>query len=182
MTPDVAGGSRATSRDGREFRRTLVCLVIFMHRRLRCRRAIDAVHGLVDLHGSNVGRPRQTRFDVASDVTNIEHDNHAIPLDHRRGMHPRPHARSRRSTIAAGGSRARTAFPVDRRLSDATKQAGAAFWWKQWGGIRPHSAGRALNGRMRDEFPADVTGAMPDPASQVPAPARRRGQLPIVTA
>ncbi len=68
-----------------------------------------------------------------------------------------------------------------RRLRDATKRAGAAFWWKQWGGVRPHSAGRIIDGREWDEMPMHVERAMPDDPSAVPP--RRRGQplgLPLV--
>jgi len=65
-----------------------------------------------------------------------------------------------------------------QRLRDATKAAGAAFWWKQWGGIRPHSAGRMIDGRTWDEFPTS-DGAMPD-ASAPPAPPRRQRHLPVV--
>lgn len=69
-----------------------------------------------------------------------------------------------------------------RHLRDASKAAGAAFWWKQWGGVRPHSAGRVMDGRTWDEFPAHVAGAMPDPAAAVPPVQRRRGQLPLLVA
>lgn len=68
-----------------------------------------------------------------------------------------------------------------RRLRDATKEAGAAFWWKQWGGIRPHSAGRIVDGGTWDEFPTHVAASMPDPAASVPQ--RRRGaSLPVLAA
>lgn len=48
-----------------------------------------------------------------------------------------------------------------RTLRDQTKAAGASFWFKQWGGTRPHSAGRLLDGRTWDELPEHVVGAMP---------------------
>jgi protein gp37 len=59
-----------------------------------------------------------------------------------------------------------------RRLRDATKQAGSAFWWKQWGGVIPHSAGRDVDGREWDEMPIHIERAMPDDASTVPIVAR----------
>ncbi len=46
-------------------------------------------------------------------------------------------------------------------LRDATKAAGAAFFWKQWGGPTPNSGGRLLDGRTWDELPDHVPGAMP---------------------
>ncbi len=50
-----------------------------------------------------------------------------------------------------------------RRLRDASKAAGAAYWWKQWGGVRPHSAGREIDGRTWDEMPT-VPGCLPESA------------------
>lgn len=44
-----------------------------------------------------------------------------------------------------------------RSLRDQTKAAGAAFFWKQWGGRMPASAGRVLDGRTWEEYP-QVTG------------------------
>lgn len=48
-----------------------------------------------------------------------------------------------------------------RHLRDTTKAARAAFWWKQFGGPRPSSGGRELDGRTWDELP-DAPGALPD--------------------
>jgi protein gp37 len=44
-------------------------------------------------------------------------------------------------------------LPWARRLRDDVKKAGGAFYWKQFGGPRPDSAGRELDGRVWDEFP-----------------------------
>jgi len=48
-----------------------------------------------------------------------------------------------------------------RSLRDQCAAAGVAFWHKQWGGPRPTSAGRILDGRTWDELPRHVEGAMP---------------------
>lgn len=48
-----------------------------------------------------------------------------------------------------------------RSLRDQCVAAGVAFWHKQWGGPRPESAGRLLDGRTWDELPVSVPGAMP---------------------
>lgn len=41
-----------------------------------------------------------------------------------------------------------------RELRDATHAHGAAFFFKQWGGVTPTSGGRLLDGRTWDELPA----------------------------
>lgn len=48
-----------------------------------------------------------------------------------------------------------------RSIRDQCVAAGVAFWHKQWGGVRPESAGRTLDGRTWDEMPVGVAGAMP---------------------
>lgn len=63
-----------------------------------------------------------------------------------------------------------------RAIRDQTKAAGAAFWWKQFGGPRPSSGGRVLDGRTWDEMPEHVPGAMPSADYQHRAPQR---QLPL---
>lgn len=47
-------------------------------------------------------------------------------------------------------------------LRDSTKAAGGAFWWKQFGGPRPGSGGRTLDGRTWDELPIHVANALPE--------------------
>ncbi len=51
--------------------------------------------------------------------------------------------------------------PWAQALRDSAKAAGAAFWWKQWGGPRPKSGGRELDGREWSELPDWIPGAMP---------------------
>ena len=40
-----------------------------------------------------------------------------------------------------------------RQVRDECKRAGVAFFFKQWGGYRPKSGGRELDGQLWDEFP-----------------------------
>lgn len=49
-----------------------------------------------------------------------------------------------------------------RNLRDRAVKCGTAFWWKQWGGPRPTSAGRMLDGVEHDGLPTHIHGAMPD--------------------
>lgn len=48
-----------------------------------------------------------------------------------------------------------------RDLRDACADAGTAFWWKQWGGVRPKSGGRLIDGVEHNGMPTHVPGAMP---------------------
>lgn len=48
-----------------------------------------------------------------------------------------------------------------RRLRDEADRTGTAHWFKQWGGPRPTSGGRLLDGRTHDGMPAHVEHAMP---------------------
>jgi protein gp37 len=41
-----------------------------------------------------------------------------------------------------------------RHVRDRCQSAGVAFFFKQWGGVRKAQAGRLLDGRTYDEFPA----------------------------
>lgn len=45
-------------------------------------------------------------------------------------------------------------------LRDVARKAGCAFFFKQWGGPKPESGGRTLDGRTWDEMPT-VPGALP---------------------
>lgn len=49
-----------------------------------------------------------------------------------------------------------------RAVRDEAARAGCAHWFKQWGGPRPSSGGRILDGRTHDGMPTHVAGAMPD--------------------
>jgi protein gp37 len=69
--------------------------------------------------------------------------------------------------------------PWARELRDQCTAAGVAFWWKQWGGTKPGSAGRDFDGRTWDEMPSHA-GAMPD-GEYVHRDPRARRQLPLVT-
>jgi protein gp37 len=52
------------------------------------------------------------------------------------------------------GPRARTMDPKwVREIRDQCFQAGVAFFFKQWGGLRPKAGGRTLDGREWSEFP-----------------------------
>ena len=46
-----------------------------------------------------------------------------------------------------------------RELRDDCERAGVAFFFKQWGGHRPKSRGRMLDGRQWDELPLGVAAA-----------------------
>ncbi len=70
--------------------------------------------------------------------------------------------------VIAGGESGRGHRPLEgdwvRGIRDQTQEAGAAFFFKQWGGIKPKSGGRELDGRTYDEMP----GALARHAGQVP--------------
>jgi len=59
--------------------------------------------------------------------------------------------------VIAGGESGPRARPMDpswvREVRDQCVNAGVAFFFKQWGGLRPKSGGRALDGREWSEFP-----------------------------
>lgn len=53
------------------------------------------------------------------------------------------------------GPRARHMDPIwVRDIRDQCRSAGVAFFFKQWGGFRPKSGGRTLDGREWSEFPS----------------------------
>jgi len=59
--------------------------------------------------------------------------------------------------VIVGGESGRGARPMDPRwvrdIRDVCISSGTAFLFKQWGGIRPKSGGRDLDGRTWDEYP-----------------------------
>lgn len=48
-----------------------------------------------------------------------------------------------------------------RDIRDQCRKKKVAFFFKQWGGFRPKSGGRALDGREWNEFPRDTKNATP---------------------
>jgi protein gp37 len=59
--------------------------------------------------------------------------------------------------VIVGGESGPRARPMDpdwvREIRDQCKKARVAFFFKQWGGFRPKSGGRELDGREWSEFP-----------------------------
>lgn len=88
---------------------------------------------------------------------------HDAALRQRRGL-AEPDQRGRWQPMPAR-------IPWIRELRDRALRHRTAFFHKQWGGLTSHSAGRLLDGRTWDEFPAyllqrgldhtDVAGRMP---------------------
>lgn len=60
-----------------------------------------------------------------------------------------------------------------RSLRDQCADAGVAFFFKQWGGVRKSTTGRELDGRTYDGFPLYSLPAGPDPGT------RRRLRLAV---
>jgi protein gp37 len=56
-----------------------------------------------------------------------------------------------------------------RQIRDACRRSGAAFFFKQWGGRNKKSAGRVLEGRTWDEFPAKGRSSEYEQRPSVPA-------------
>ena len=59
--------------------------------------------------------------------------------------------------VIVGGESGAGARPMDpqwvRRIRWQCRQAGVAFFFKQWGGVRKKETGRILDGGTHDEFP-----------------------------
>jgi len=79
-----------------------------------------------------------------------------------------------------GGESGPNARPMDaswvRSLRDQYHAAGVPFFFKQWGGVRKNQAGRHLDGRTHDEFPAHALREAPDVGT------RRQLRLSVVHA
>ena len=62
--------------------------------------------------------------------------------------------------VIGGGESGPGHRPVDpawaRGLRDRCVEEGVAFFWKQWGGPRPTSGGRLLDGELWDEYPVEL--------------------------
>jgi len=63
--------------------------------------------------------------------------------------------------VIAGGESGPNARPVHvdwvREVRDQCRKSGVSFFFKQWGGIRPKSGGRSLDGREWSEYPRAMT-------------------------
>ena len=63
--------------------------------------------------------------------------------------------------VIAGGESGPGARPMNiewaREVRDHCTEQGVAFFFKQWGGIRPKSGGRILDGREWNQRPYAVT-------------------------
>jgi protein gp37 len=59
--------------------------------------------------------------------------------------------------VIVGGESGPRARPMEadwvRQIRDQCKAAGVAFFFKQWGGLRPKDGGRKLDGREWNQFP-----------------------------
>jgi len=64
------------------------------------------------------------------------------------------------SWVIVGGESGPGARPMKpewvRNIRRQCKDAGVAFFFKQWGGVQKSKAGRELDGRTYDEFPANI--------------------------
>jgi protein gp37 len=65
------------------------------------------------------------------------------------------------SWVIVGGESGPRARPIDlewvRDVRDQCQQQSVAFFFKQWGGVRPKQGGRTLDGREWSEFPRAET-------------------------
>jgi protein gp37 len=63
--------------------------------------------------------------------------------------------------VITGGESGPGARPCDpewvRHIRDTCQTNGVAFFHKQWGGLRPKTAGRELDGRTWDQYPTPTT-------------------------
>ena len=68
------------------------------------------------------------------------------------------------SWVIVGGESGPRARPVDpawiRDVRDQCQKQGVAFFFKQWGGIRPKANGRLLDGREWSQFPGQTHAAL----------------------
>ena len=66
--------------------------------------------------------------------------------------------------VIAGGESGPGARPIHlewvREIRDQCQAQNVAFFFKQWGGLRPKSGGRELDGREWSEFPAVLASAL----------------------
>ncbi len=75
--------------------------------------------------------------------------------------------------VIVGGESGRGHRPIEaewvRDIRQQTAQAGAAFFFKQWGGIKPKAGGRMLDGRTWDEMPSTAGDADREARGPLPA-------------
>jgi protein gp37 len=68
--------------------------------------------------------------------------------------------------MIVGGESGPGARPIDprwvRSLRKQCRESGVKFFFKQWGGVRKHLAGRVLDGRIYSEFPERAAVRVPD--------------------
>jgi protein gp37 len=67
--------------------------------------------------------------------------------------------------VIAGGESGPGARPMDARwvrsIQEMSRRDGAAFFFKQWGGVNKKKTGRILDGRMWNDMPDPATGLRP---------------------
>lgn len=67
--------------------------------------------------------------------------------------------------VIVGGESGPGARPIEpewvRDVRDQCQSAGTAFFFKQWGGFRPKSGGRDLDGRVWEEWPSQIRAGLP---------------------
>lgn len=70
------------------------------------------------------------------------------------------------SWVIVGGESGPGARPMSpawvRSVRDQCREAGVAFFFKQWGGVRKAETGRRLDGRLHSQFPARPKVTVPD--------------------
>jgi hypothetical protein len=82
--------------------------------------------------------------DAKPQLPNELRDDHEEPKHGRRLEDPEQDAHETGEEQGAGWV---------RDIREQTARAGAAFFFKQWGGAKPKSGGRKLDGRTWDEMP-----------------------------
>ena len=72
--------------------------------------------------------------------------------------------------VIVGGESGHGARPMQaewvERIKAQCEQAGATFFFKQWGGVQKAKAGRLLNGRTYDDMPTQSTHPIPSRAQR----------------
>ena len=86
------------------------------------------------------------------------------------------------SWVIVGGESGAGARPMQkewvRSIRDQCEDAGVAFFFKQWGGVRKSETGRKLDGRTHDDMPA--ASPYPITTSRARADQRQRFELQLV--